>query len=249
MYNIKCHKILYTKQNKMKKLKMVITVSVTLIGFAACNTPANNEAKNNAVAVTTYVDSVNEVAPVYTVSNWAMLNDGYQEKALKAEKTIATLEAADKAKLDESKAKYQALKENYERKLKENEASAAAIIKTETSPANTATDYRKVLRDRLFGEGKIGADIKFDFVTADNILGVYKNFVNIVADNKNNYTREDWDEIKVLYEALDTRKNKVEKDLSSRDNLKIAGQKIRFATIKATKRGGTKGAENQAAKE
>jgi hypothetical protein len=39
------------------------------------------------------------------------------------------------------------------------------------------------------------------------------------------YTREDWDEIKVLYEALDTRKNTVEKDLASSDNMKIAGKK------------------------
>ena len=67
--------------------------------------------------------------------------------------------------------------------------------------------------------------------------------------NKDNYTREDWDEIKVLYEALDTRKNAVEKDLSGSDNLKIAGLKVRFASIKATHRGGTKGAENEAAKQ
>ena len=86
--------------------------------------------------------------------------------------------------------------------------------------------------------------MKFEFVTAQNILGVYKNFVNTVADNKGNYTREDWDEIKVLYEALDTRKNAVEKDLASRDNMKIAGLKIRFATIKALHRGGTKSEEN-----
>ena len=129
----------------------------------------------------------------------------------------------------------------YEARLKENEAAVKMAVAT--------PDYRLVLRNRLFGEGKIGSDMKFGFVTADNILSVYKNFVNTVADNKNNYSREDWDEIKVLYEALDTRKNTVEKDLSGSDNLKIAGLKIRFATIKATHRGGTKGAENEAAKE
>lgn len=63
------------------------------------------------------------------------------------------------------------------------------------------------------------------------------------------YTREDWDEIKVLYEALDTRKNEVEKDLSGSDNLKIAGLKVKFAAIKATHRAGTKGTENQDSKD
>ena len=66
---------------------------------------------------------------------------------------------------------------------------------------------------------------------------------------KNNYTREDWDEINVLYEALDTRKNAVEKDLKTSDNLKIAGLKIRYAAINSTHRGGTKVKENTEAKQ
>ncbi len=71
----------------------------------------------------------------------------------------------------------------------------------------------------------------------------------MVADNKSTYSREDWDEINVLYEALDTRKNAVEKDLKSADNMKIAGLKIRFASIAATHRGGTKVKENAEAKQ
>ena len=91
--------------------------------------------------------------------------------------------------------------------------------------------------------------MKFDYVTADNIHDVYKNFVNTVADNKDNFTREDWDEIKVLYEALDSRKNAVEKDLKTADNLKIAQLKIRFAAIKSLNRGGSKVVENEKAKQ
>ena len=91
--------------------------------------------------------------------------------------------------------------------------------------------------------------MSFGFATAENLLSIYRNFVNTVAENKNEYSREDWDEIKVLYEALDTRKNTVEKQLPDGDNTKIAGLKIKFSAIKATHRGGTKGAENKAAKE
>jgi ABC-type branched-subunit amino acid transport system substrate-binding protein len=116
--------------------------------------------------------------------------------------------------------------------------------------AKTATpDYRQILRTNLFGEGKIGSDMQFAFVNGKNILSVYQNFVDKVADNKKKYTREDWDEIKVLYEALDTRKNEVEKDLAGGDNMKIAGLKIRFASIIATHRGGAKVKENAASKE
>jgi hypothetical protein len=210
-------------------------------GFAACNNSATETAKQDAANLNQYVDSVESIPPVYTVANWSAVDNGYQERALKAEQTLATLEAADKAKVEESKAKYAALKTTYEAKLKEKEAEAKLAAAT--------PDYRQVLRNRLFGEGKIGADMKFEFATANNLLSVYKNFVNTVADNKNNYTREDWDEIKVLYEALDNRKNAVEKDLPSGDNLKIAGLKIKFASIKATNRGGAKAEENRESKQ
>lgn len=224
----------------MTKVNLMITAAIAVGGFTACNNAGTETAKQDAANLNQYVDSVESLPPVYTVANWSALDNGYQERALQAEKNAAVLEAADKAKVEESKAKYAALKAKYEAKLKENEMEAKA--------AEATPDYRQVLRSKLFGEGKVGADMKFESVTADNILSVYKNFVNTVAANKDNYSREDWDEIKVLYEALDTRKNVVEKKLSGGDNLKIAGLKIRFASLKATHRGGTKITENEAAK-
>lgn len=228
----------------MTKTKLLIAAAiVSVAGFTACNSE-NKEAKQDAEILNMYVDSVENATPVYTVANWTAINDGYQERALKAEKNLAALSEAEKAKADASKAKYEALKAKYELAIKEQEMKAAM------QPVNTAPNFRKVLRDRLFGEGKIGDDMQFAFVNADNILSIYKNFVDVVADNKNTYSREDWDEINVLYEALDTRKNVVEKEgLKGSDNLKIAGLKIRFASIAATHRGGTKVKENAEAKQ
>ncbi len=228
----------------MRKINLLISAAIVLAGFTACNNETKEDGKKESANLTSYVDSIENLPPVYTVANWSALDNGYQERALSAERTISTMEAADKEKMEASKLKYASLKANYEAKLKEAELEPKS-----TSPVATAPDYRQVLRNRLFGEGKIGTDMKFGFVTADNILGVYKNFVNTVDDNKNTYTREDWDEVKVLYEALDTRKNAVEKDLKGSDNMKIAGLKIKFAAIKATHRGGTKGEENAKAKE
>ncbi|MBL0146490.1 MAG: hypothetical protein IPP48_12860 [Chitinophagaceae bacterium] len=233
----------------MKKKEILIAATVIAFALSACNSSTNETAKLDASNLNNYVDSVKAADPVYTIANWSTVNDGYQARVIKVENSMGLLETADKTKVAESKLKYAQLKEAYETKLKEKEAEPKITMNTTTPATPVAPDYRQALRNRLFGEGKIGADIKFDYVTAKNILSVYKNFVNTVADNKNSYTREDWDEIKVLYEALDTRKNSVEKDLASADNMKIAGLKIRFATIKATNRGGTKGAENEAAKQ
>ncbi|MBK8787085.1 MAG: hypothetical protein IPN43_11500 [Chitinophagaceae bacterium] len=226
----------------MTKTKLLIAAAIVSIGFTACNNE-NKEAKQDAEVLNMYVDSVENAAPVYTTENWTAIDNGYQERAAMAEKNMAALSAEEKAKAEASKARYEALKAKYELAIKEQEAKNAM------QPGNTAPNFRKVLRDRLFGEGKIGDDMQFKFITADNILGVYQNFVDAVSDSKNNYTREDWDEINVLYEALDTRKNEVEKDLKTADNLKIAGLKIKYASIASTHRGGTKVKENTDSKQ
>jgi hypothetical protein len=44
--------------------------------------------------------------------------------------------------------------------------------------------------------------MNFSWVNAANILGVYDQFVNTVQDKRYFYTSEDWDEIKLMYEAL-----------------------------------------------
>lgn len=221
----------------MKKRIFMIT-AVIVIGFTACTNTEKETAKKDVESLTVYVDSVDTATPVYTSANWTLIDNGYQERILIADKSIEKLDADDKARAEASKAKYAALKAEYEAKIKA--AQTANMV--------TANDYRLVLRNRLFGEGKIGADMKFNYVTAKNILSVYENFVNTVEKNKDEFTREDWDEIKVLYEALDSRKNEVEKDLSAGDNLKIAGLKIKFAAIKATHRIVSKIEENEKAK-
>jgi len=230
----------------MTKTKLLIAAAIVSVGFTACKTE-NKEAKQDAEMLNMYVDSVESATPIYTTENWTAINNGYQERAMKAEKNLATLSAEEKAKADASKAKYEALKAKYELAIKEQEMKTT--MQAATTP-NTAPNFRKVLRDRLFGEGKIGDDMQFAFVNKDNILPVYKNFVDVVDENKKTYSREDWDEINVLYEALDTRKNTVEKEgLKGSDNLKIAGLKIKYAAINATHRGGTKVKENAEAKQ
>ena len=222
----------------MKKIQLVVAAGFVIVGLTACEN-SQTIAQQDAIDLNSYVDSIGNLTPVYTAAYWSDLDNGYQVRVTKADNTMATLEASDQAKLNESKVQYAVLKTTYEIKIKD----------AETSAATTASDYRQTLRNNLFGEGMIGSDMSFSYATADNLLSIYRKFVNTVDENKNNYSREDWDEIKVLYEALDTRKNTVEKQLPDGDNTKIAGLKIKFSAIKATHRGGTKGEENKAAKE
>src|SRR5690606_15835834 len=93
------------------------------------------------------------------------------------------------------------------------------------------------------------ADASYGWINKDNILSVYETFVNTVDANKDSYSREDWDEIKLMYEAIDTRKNTVEKEgLTNEDNTKIAGLKLKFAPLYTVNRMGAKSEENADAK-
>jgi hypothetical protein len=95
-----------------------------------------------------------------------------------------------------------------------------------------------------------GADMDMSWVNKDNILKVYNDFNNEFEKNKDNYSREDFDEIKALYEALDTRKNTVENEgLSAADNRKIAELKFKFGPKFKWERMGAKANENSEAKE
>jgi hypothetical protein len=107
-----------------------------------------------------------------------------------------------------------------------------------------------VVRTALFGSEDIGDDMAFSWVNKNNILRVYENFTTTVEKNKDVYSREDWDEIKLYYEALDTRKNTVENEgLSNSDNMKIASIKFKFAPMLKINRISSKSEENSEAKE
>lgn len=215
-------------------MKKNLTLSITcafIIGISACS---NSTKSDETKELQTYVDSVQNVTLEYNTAYWQTIEDGYQLRVVKAE--AAAKEEAQKKQLAESKDAYQALKVKYEEAIKVNKEKLYSSRK-------------KVLRDALFGEGKIGTDLNFTSINAKNIKVAYENFLLAVEANEKVYSREDWDEVKVLYEALDTRKNEVEKDLSTKDNLKIAKVKIIFATIISVQRPLSKVSENSDAKQ
>lgn len=217
----------------MKKIVLMLSCAA-MISFVACE-KKNDEATVTRKELRDYVDSVKKADAEYSDTYWANVEAGYQTKAVKAEAATMNNEE-EKKKVEEAKADFEAYKAKYTEDLQKKKDEEVYAKK-------------KAFRDALFGEGKIGADISFAWVDAKNIRGVYENFVNVVDTNKDSYSREDWDEIKVLYEALDTRKNEVEKELSSKDNMAIAKQKVRFVAIKATNRPMAKAEENSDAKE
>lgn len=224
----------------MKKMVLKFGLfSMILLGIVSCKNKEKELADKRISELESYVDSLKTVAANDMEANWDKIATDFETKNTNANNALSDLDeddkAASQAKINASTTKYKGLKTSVET----NKIRATA----KSSPS-------QLLRDRLFGAGKIGADMSFAWVNKDNILNVYDAFFQAYKDNKGDFSREDYDEIKLMYEALDSRKNTVEKEgLSSEDNGKIASIKFKFAPMFKINRIGAKSRENQEAKE
>jgi len=218
----------------MKNIQLLSGIALIALSLTSCKDEKQEKAQKTIDAYVTYVDSVKNVKADDLKADWATVEAEYDRRAENAQLALADIKdnTAETERINASKTKYEEFK---------NEMT--------TVLAPPAPSPKQQLRNALFGEGKIGDDMSFSWVNAQNIHGVYQQFVHTVEDNKDSYSREDWDEIKVLYEALDNRKNTVEKEgLSSEDNRKIAGLKVKFAPMYTVNRMGAKSEENREAK-
>lgn len=222
----------------MKKSVFTIGILATVaLAFTSCKDEKATKAEKTVNNYVVYVDSLGSVTADDAKANWEAIDASYQMKVAEAETSLTESDnEALREKLAASKMKYEAMKAKYTAELE----ATKPVVKTPN----------QMVRDRFFGEGKVGEDMNFSWVNKDNILKVYQDFYDSYKANKGDFSREDFDETKLLYEALDSRKNTVEKEgLTSEDNNKIASIKFRFAPEFKVNRIGAKARENSEAKE
>jgi hypothetical protein len=219
----------------MKNLKRTLGVLAIAVSLTACSDGKNKQAEKDVTMYVNYVDSVSNIQMDKAAVEWEKIQSDYDRLKMNAENAL-TGETENKD-LRESIDNTTVIYEEYKIKV---------VTEKEKIDKENA---KEIMRKTLLGDGYDGTDITFNWVNKDNILNVYDNLVTTVEKNKEAYSREDWDEIKLIYEALDTRKNTVEKEgLSTADNLKIAVLKTKFAPMYTLNRIGTKSEENEEAK-
>lgn len=214
--------------------------SMVLLGLVSCKNDEKELADKRISELESYVDSLKTVAAADMESNWDQIAADFDRKSTEANAALTNLDEetrnASQQKIDAARSSYDGFKVTLETKAAETTA--------------VASNPNQMLRDRFFGAGKVGEDMNFSWVNKDNILSVYDAFFQSYKDNKENFTREDYDEVKLMYEALDSRKNTVEKEgLSSEDNGKIASIKFKFGPMFKMNRIGAKSRETADAKE
>lgn len=223
----------------MKKMKNLNQIIVGILGctliLASCS-DEKTKAEQMSDNFVKYVDSVSSVQKENAIENWNEIESEYEEAKQNANREIDQLD--DKMEYEEkintATAKYEQFKSN---------------VLAEKEKLDYESQKNRV-RVALLGSNYVEDDMKFEWINKDNILSVYENFVNTVEKNKDSYSREDWDEIKLIYEAIDSRKNTVENEgLTSSDDMKIAGLKLKFAPMYTVNRMGAKSEENAEAKQ
>ena len=215
----------------MKNWNLPIVLGAIAVTLASCKNEEQKMADEKVEQFKVFVDSISDIAMDNATVNWVNIQNEYEHSKNEAKQTLAKLD--NKVNLDsilkKADSKYEIFK-------------AKVIAKRDIM-------LRENLRNSLFTE-KVGEDMKFEWVNKSNIAAVYEHFVATVDQNKSVYSREDWDEIKLIYEALDSRKNAVEKEgITTKDNIKIAGLKIKFTTIYQINKATAKYRENAEAKQ
>lgn len=220
----------------MRKISSIFVVAIMTIAMISCKNSDKEKAQTSVDDYAMYIDSVSNTMANDAEQRWDEIEKYADKKREQAQNELRTLE--DKADLD---TKMEASSKKFD------EFRQSVVDYRQRKEAENA---KIAMRSSLFKGVVIKEDMSFDWVIKDNILSVYDHFVTTATKNKDSYTREQWDDIKMMYEGLDTRKNTVEKEgLTSADNLKIAGLKIQFATMYKINRIGAKAEENQEAKE
>ena len=226
----------------MKKSVLKIGLfSMILLGIVSCKNKEKELAEQRITELEIYVDSLKAANADELEANWDKIQMDFDRKNSEASDAITNLDNETKTssqeKINSSTTKYDELK-------------VSVTAKAEVKKAAAKPSASQLLRDRLFGAGKIGEDMSFAWVNKDNILKVYDTFFQSYKDNKGDFSREDYDEIKLMYEALDNRKNSVEKEgLTTEDNNKIASIKFKFGPMFKANRIGAKSRETAEAKE
>jgi hypothetical protein len=219
----------------MKTINFTIALCSLGLLFTSCKDEKTQIATENVEAYESYVDSISALDLTDASSNWKNIENGYINHKSTALANVENLKKNESLKKDmaDTSLKY----EEYKVLVAEKQRQSILIQKDN-------------FRLSLLGKNYINDDMKFEWINKNNILSVYQNFVDTAKANKDNYSREDWDEIKLLYEAIDTRKNTVENQgLTSADNRKIAGLKLKFAPMYTFNRMGAKSEENEKAKQ
>ena len=208
-------------------MKKLILLTIAAAGFIACN---SNKVETTEVSPMTsleaWLDSIDGLGDV-TPEQMAAIADEY--KAATEGMDEATMTEIEKAEWDAIASRWEAFKNNNTVTL-EGEGEGVEVDGDDATGSVTDAHAKEIVAEFL-GDVKMADANDYSFMTADNALATYEGFSAKAAAHKDDYSSDDWNFVKAMYEKIDARKNEIEKDLPKADNLKIAKIKLKLAPM------------------
>ena len=203
----------------MKILNLSLS-SLALSLFAiSCGSGNKDEAEKRVVEFSRYVDSVSVIKNEDLKENWESVEKAYTEKKLQAQSALETMSSNPdlRKNLDEANSRFKKFKNRF----------------TIGAEKRALTERTMNFRKTFFDRDDISADLKFELAFKDNFVSVYENFINKVIVNQDTYSIDDWNEIKLIHDALTLRKKTIEEveGFSTTENLKISKLKLKFVEV------------------
>jgi hypothetical protein len=179
-------------------------------------TERDSKARKSVNELKEYVETSKTKTDSTIDEHWDRIEREYSEKKSEAERY------ADKMETE--------LKESYNKAVKDWEEYKAEI--REKQELRQKEKDARLLRSSLAPAG-ILPDLSN--VTAANIRGVYEHFFEVVENNKETYSKEQWINVNNYWQSLNDIKDRLDKSkaVSDADNRKIRGIKAKYAATKA----------------
>lgn len=200
----------------MKKIHFLFGAAVLAAGLTSCKN--DNAANENVDRYVVYVDSIERLDAAERSANWQTIETEYERRLAEADAAMESMEDNEdmRTRMEDTRTRYETVRTQTQSANNMNNSGNMANMTGAASPQT------------LFGN----ADTSFMWVNKDNIVGVYNQLYETYKSNADNYTKEQHEQIKQWYEALDERKNTVEKEgLTKEANNDIAKIKVKFAPL------------------
>lgn len=205
-----------TRKRKLWKQALGMLIAITVIAFSSVSCGDNGHKKDDDVeSFKVFVTDLQAKSEEELKENWETIEKEYKEKVTAIDQKTDKLENEIKQEYEQLKKDYQELKAKYSIQMMKDEGDLDGNL-------------QKLYEVVLTNEG----DMDLSGVTTSNIVAVYAGFVEIVDFHKDEYTREDWDEVDILWDALNKRKNELEDNLSNEQRMKISEDKVKYGTFK-----------------
>lgn len=203
-----------TRKRKLWKQALGMLTVIAVIAFSAASCGDYGDKKDDDVeSFKVFVTDLKAKSEEEVKENWEAIEKEYKEKITVIDQKTDKLENEIKKEYEQLKKDYEELETKYSTQMKEDDVDG---------------DLQKLYEVVLTNKG----DMDLSGVTTSNIVAVYAGFVDIVDAQKDLYTREDWDEVDILWDALNERKNELEDNLSNEQRMKISEDKVKYGTFK-----------------